>query len=139
MDDARTDRLADAGDLGELREQTVDQGAGRVAGTRVHDEAGRLVDDDHVVVDVDDPELTVGSAAGGSMTGRAAGSMSIPLSLGEAHLAGPAHDAVDRRTTGRDHHRCVGAADVGDQRDDPVEALPVEGGRNDLGDHDDDA
>ena len=35
--------------------------------------------------------------------------------------------------------RGVGAADVGDQRDDPVEPLAVERGRNDLVDHDVDA
>ena len=52
--------LADAGDVGEAGEQAVDQRAVAVAGARVHDQPGRLVDHDDGVVDVDDPELDAG-------------------------------------------------------------------------------
>ena len=47
----------DAGDLGKAGQQPVDERAVGVAGAGMDDEPGRLVDDDHVVVDVDDAEL----------------------------------------------------------------------------------
>ena len=53
-------RVADAGELGVAGQQAVDQRAACVAGARVDDQAGRLVDHDHVVVGVDDGTSTVG-------------------------------------------------------------------------------
>ena len=46
-----------AGDLGVAGQQAVDQRAVGVAGAGMHDQPGRLVDDDHVLVVVDDREL----------------------------------------------------------------------------------
>ncbi len=51
---------ADAADAGETRaamgDQRVDERAVRMAGARMHDEAGRLVDDDQRVVLVENVE-----------------------------------------------------------------------------------
>ena len=62
MDDARP---LDAGDAAPglavaVRQERVDQRAARMTGRRVDDEAGRLVDDQQVVVLVDDPQRDVG-------------------------------------------------------------------------------
>ena len=56
--------LPDPGDVGEAGEQTVDEGAVGVAGTRMDDESSRLVDDDDRVVDVGDDELDRGVGLG---------------------------------------------------------------------------
>ena len=118
--------------LGELRQQTVDERAVGVAGARMDDEARRLVDDDHVVVDVDDAELD--DRVGGRQT-RRSGSIdgSTSTCWPSARRTLPDRRDDDRRpgTAGGDQRRRRRPADVGDQRHDPVEPLPVERGGHD--------
>ena len=47
---------ADAAQIVDVVQQRVDQRAAGMAGRRVHDHAGRLVDDDEVAILVDDRE-----------------------------------------------------------------------------------
>jgi hypothetical protein len=54
VDDAGAQLAADAGQIGAVGEQGVDQGAARVSGRRMDDQAGRLVDDDQVRILVED-------------------------------------------------------------------------------------
>ena len=83
VDDARSHRVADVGELAEAVQQPVDQRPVRVAGTGVDDQPGRLVDDDDVVVLEDDLEARpTASAVGGSVRGMAAGSTSTERALG---------------------------------------------------------
>ena len=88
-------RLADAGEVREPGEQAVDERAVGVAGARVDDEAGRLVDDDHVVVDVDDAELD-GRVADGQRRRRDRRRVDLDQhALVEADLARRRRRAVD--------------------------------------------
>ena len=58
--DARPLHAADAGErVAAMRDQRVDQCAGRMPGRRMHHEAARLVDDDEIVVLVDDIERDI--------------------------------------------------------------------------------
>jgi hypothetical protein len=57
MDDSRPVGLTDLGDLRIPVDESVDEGAPVVAGPGMDDEAGRLVDHDHVGVLVDDTEF----------------------------------------------------------------------------------
>ena len=50
MNDSGSFDAADAGKIPAVMEEGVDQGAGRVAGGRVNDEARRFVDDQQVVI-----------------------------------------------------------------------------------------
>ena len=59
VDDAGAQHAADAGEIGAVREDRVDERAGRVAGRRMHRHAGRLVDDEHVGVLEQDVERDV--------------------------------------------------------------------------------
>ena len=54
MDDARPLLAADAAEIVDVMEQRVDQRAAVVSGGRMHDHAGRLVDDDEVAILVED-------------------------------------------------------------------------------------
>ena len=56
MHDARPHLAADAAQVVHVVEQGVHERAARVARGRVHDHAGGLVDDDHVVILVQDRE-----------------------------------------------------------------------------------
>ena len=104
----------------------------------MHDESGRLVDDDHDVVDVDDRRTRpTDRRRAAERSGAAVGSTVDVLTLGQAHLARLAPPTPSTRgAAGGDQRGRIGAADVGDQRDDPVEAFPVECGWNDFIDHD---
>ena len=61
--DARPLLAADAAQIVDMVEQRVDQRAARVAGRRVHDHAGRLVDDDEVGVLIEDRAAAAPQAA----------------------------------------------------------------------------
>ena len=84
--------VADAGDLGVAGQQAVDERAVALPGAGVHDEAGRLVDDDHVVVDVDDGHVDRRSAS--ERPASAVGSGSVDLD--HVALARPWPTAGDR-------------------------------------------
>ena len=122
--------------LGEPGQQPVDQRPVGVAGARVHDQPGRLVDDDDVVVGVDDVEHhgRVGDRAVRSV-GITAGSTSTSCAFVEAHLARGRRRAVDADATGCHGGGGSRAADVGQQGDHPVEPLAGEGGGDALADH----
>ena len=55
---------ADAAEIVDVVQQRVDQRAARVAGGRVHDHPGRLVDDDEVGVLVEDRRAAASSGRG---------------------------------------------------------------------------
>ena len=56
VDDAGAELAADAGEVADVVEQGVDEGARAVAGRGMHDDARRLVDRDQVLVLVEDRE-----------------------------------------------------------------------------------
>ena len=95
-------RLADAGELGEAGQQPVDERAVGVAGAGMDDETGRLVDDDHVVVHVDDRELDrrIGRRAAGDRDRRRVDA--DHLALASRTLPRVHGVAVDRRAAGVD-------------------------------------
>ena len=73
MHDARPLLAADAAQIVDMMQQRVDQRAAGVAGRRMHDHSGRLVDDDEIAVLVDDRQrqrlrLRRRSAAGSGMS-----------------------------------------------------------------------
>ena len=129
--------LADACDLGELGQQPVDQRPVGVAGTGVHDESGRLVDDDHRVVDVDDRRTSTdrhrrrGAARRGSASDRSR--PAVP------RTGGPCRTWPPRRRRSRRRRRSVAAAS--ERLTSAISATirsrrsPVECGRNVFIDH----
>ena len=99
--DAGPQLVADRRDLREAREQPVHERAVGVAGARMHDEAGRLGDDDHVVVGVahvDRDARVADRAARRPRARRAARSRCPPTSRWLFPTGAPVdHDRVARR------------------------------------------
>ena len=92
MDDPRPRRIAPARDG--VREESVDERAVRVPGRRVDDDAGRLVDDEEILVLVHDAQRHLLRHEGGAL---AFGKLDLqPLSALEAVTLRPPH-AVDER------------------------------------------
>ena len=94
MDDARP---RDAGDAAVFRvagEQRVDQRAARVTGGGMDDEAGRLVDDQHVGVLVDDGRA--GSSSASSSRGLGSGHFQLDDGARKSGLVGLDRPAVER-------------------------------------------
>ncbi len=136
MDDARPVLITrPPRQIGEVMEEPVHERAPRMAGARVDDQPGRLVHHDDRVVDVDDPELHVALRLR-SRRARDRGGIDRDLGpLGETRPARRRHRAVDPHAADLDHRDGRRPADVGDQRDDPVEALTGERRRDPLDDH----
>ena len=107
----------------------------RIAGTRVHDETRRLVDDDDVLVVVDDREHDrwIGS---GQRNGRQLRLVDVDL-LPElqTELARQADMTVDEDSPGGHERRSIAAAGIGDKCDDSVESLAGQRRRDLLVDH----
>ena len=124
MHDPGTERIADGRDLGIAREQAVHERARRMTRTRVHDETGRLGDDDDVGVFV--PHLDVDVRLGLRRRDRRRLGEHVDDLTG-AQLAtladGPPVDDDRARFQQRLH---IAAAPAGQQRDRPVDAFTVE-------------
>src|SRR5205085_8515108 len=129
--DAGPHRIPHRGDVGKAGEEAVDERAPRVAGTRMHDEICRLVDDDQVVVDVPHVELHVVVGFGRRIGLRLAEQLddrALPEPVALGHRA-PVHEhisVVQECLYRRSRPAC-------EQRHRPVEALAVERGRHNEG------
>ena len=115
----------DVGDLGVAGQQAVDERAVAVAGAGVHHQAGRLVDDDDVVVDVDDRDARrCGSGCGQRRRPRTRPGRRRAR---RRRRAGRRRGWRPRRRPARrpsaTSARRLGAADAGDHGDDAVDAL----------------
>ena len=95
--DARPFLAADAAEIVDVMEQRVHQRAARVAGGRMHDHAGRLVDDDDVAVLVDDRQRQRFRAAAPASTGSGMSTVTCcPALTGWLAFAGVPRPAPDR-------------------------------------------
>src|ERR671922_489407 len=124
VDDSRAFLVSAGGAVGE---DAVDQGAGRMAGRRVDDDAGRLVDDQQLVVFVRDPELDLLGRELRSGFGRFVFDLlptSEPTALGRRL-------AVNRHTAGLEQpfRGCAGS-DLRQVGEEPVEPQPGRAVRN---------
>src|SRR5690606_20773989 len=132
VDDPGPVGLADAGDLRVAGEQAVDQRPLVPPGTRVDDDAGRLVDDDQVVVLVDDGHGHGGGGLGSRLL-RGVGDGDVEgLALGHPVGARGDRPPVDQHGTAVDQLGRLRATATGDEGDDPVESLAVERAGDDL-------
>ena len=123
--DPRPAGVADVGQVGVAGEETLDEGAVLVPGSRVDHEPRRLVHDDDVVVggahvdrDVLADRHPVGLRLGEQLHGRA-GTEAVALG-GDL--------AVDADRARRDEGLHLDTAPAGQERDGPVDALPDERG-----------
>jgi hypothetical protein len=132
VDDARAGRTARAGQVGEAAEQSLDQGAGRPPGARVHDQPGRLVNHDHVVVDVDQRQRGPRPGLADEGLGAGAGRQHDLQVLATDHPAGPGRGrpAAEAHRARRDQLGGLGTGQVPDQAQDAIEALAVQGRRD---------
>jgi hypothetical protein len=126
VDDPGPGRVTDTGDVGVPGEQPLHQGALHVAGARVNHEGRRLVDHDHRRVLVDDAELDrrIGDGQRDPWDRRLVDL--DPLAFDETDLATGRRNTVDSYAVGGDRRRRMGAADVGDERDDAIEPFAGE-------------
>ena len=105
--------------------QAVDERAVAVSRPWVHDEAGRFVDHDDIVVRVDDDQLdrrVAGDADGGNWN------LDLQLGAGDDPLAALGDDAAgEPHPTGFDHCRRLVPRQAGEEGHDAVDAFAVQG------------
>ena len=124
VDDARAKHAPDPGEVATVVEERVHQGAARVPGRRVHDEPGRLVDDDQlrVLVEHDERDRLGGDLGGLRLRRRSfqpvahgdllAGAPGRPVPRDEA-LLDPALHARARRAAQRGERAVQALARLG--------------------------
>jgi len=131
--DSGAQRVAHFGDLWVRVQQKVDEGSRLVAGTGMHDEGGRLVHHDHVVVGVHNCERH--TAVGLRQLGARCLRHVDGDRLAERHFffACRHHLAVERDSARLDEQRGRAATHVGHERDHSVDAHVGERRGNRLG------
>ena len=117
VDDAGAEVAADVGEIGEVEEEGVDEGAAVAgvvggAGAGVDHHAGGFVDDGEVLVFVEDVEGDV--LGDGVERGRVGGAFDLDGLAAVEFLLGLGGVAVDADLAGFDEELDAGAADVGD-------------------------
>ena len=135
MNDAGPVRLPHLGELREPGEQAVDQRAVGITRPGMHDQAGRLVDDDEVLVLVDDGEHDSRVGLWCLRHGQQIGVDAHDLAHLQPELADQCCSPSTSTPPDGDERLGVAAAALGDQRDDPVESLAGQSAGDLLGDH----
>ena len=128
MHDARTERIADACDLGIAREQSVHERPGGVTGAGVHDESRGLGHDDDVVVFVPHRHFDVGLGDGRRVGNRFAEHLDDLACVQAPALAD--RTPVDEDSAVGEQRLHVTAAPTGEQGHGPIHPLAVERGRH---------
>ena len=135
MHDAWSHRITNAFDIREAGQQPVGERPGQIASTWMHHKAGRLVDDNDMVVFVHNAELH-GRIGPRQLDLRERRRIKRDdLTFRQSNFAGRCGATVDEDTTSRYRRGGVRPADVAHQGDNAIESLAVKRCRNLVSHH----